>query len=38
VKAEEAVKLYGPGVQSGSWWKFETGGRYRDFLLILPVR
>jgi len=30
-KAEEAAKLYGPGVQSGSWWKFETGRQIAGF-------
>jgi len=30
-KAEEAAKFYGPGVQSGSWWKFETGRQIAGF-------
>jgi hypothetical protein len=30
-KAEEAAKVYGPGVQSGSWWKFETGRQIAGF-------
>jgi hypothetical protein len=30
-KAEEAAKLYGPGVQNSSWWKFETGRQIAGF-------
>jgi len=26
-----SLKLYGPGVQSGSWWKFETGRQIAGF-------
>jgi len=30
-KPEEAAKIDGPGVQSGSWWKFETGRQIAGF-------
>src|SRR5690348_734673 len=30
-KAEEVAKLYGPGVQNSSWWKFETGRQIAGF-------